>query len=37
MGTAETLSKGAIQFMSAGTGVQHSEHNLNENKPLRFI
>merc|ERR1711871_1453 len=37
MGTAETLTRGAIQFMSAGTGVQHSEHNLSKEKHLRFI
>jgi len=36
MGTAETLSDGAIQFMTAGRGVRHSEHNLS-GKPLRFI
>lgn len=37
MGTQETLERGAIQFMTAGTGVTHSEHNLDPNKPLRFI
>mmetsp|Transcript_25817 Transcript_25817/g.72288 ORF Transcript_25817/g.72288 Transcript_25817/m.72288 type:complete len:263 (+) Transcript_25817:177-965(+) len=37
MGTSETLSRGAIQFMSAGKGVMHSEHNRNPEKPLRFI
>jgi redox-sensitive bicupin YhaK (pirin superfamily) len=37
MGTAETLTRGAIQFMSAGTGITHSEHNLDSNNPLRFI
>lgn len=36
MGTSETLGPGAVQFMTAGTGVQHSEHNLAE-RPLRFI
>jgi redox-sensitive bicupin YhaK (pirin superfamily) len=36
-GNAETLQRGAIQYMSAGTGVQHSEHNLNPTAPLRFI
>jgi redox-sensitive bicupin YhaK (pirin superfamily) len=37
MGTSETLSRGSIQFMSAGRGVSHSEHNRNAEKPLRFI
>jgi quercetin 2,3-dioxygenase len=37
MGTAETLSRGAIQFMTAGRGVTHSEHNLDRDSPLRFI
>lgn len=36
MGTAETLSRGAIQFLTAGTGITHSEHNLGTT-PLRFI
>ena len=36
MGTAETLTSGDVQFMTAGRGVEHSEHNLH-NKPLRFI
>ena len=35
-GNAETLGRGAIQFMSAGQGVRHSEHNRGA-KPLRFI
>lgn len=37
MGTGETLGRGAVQFMTAGTGVRHSEHNLDKNAPLRFI
>ncbi|KAL7449837.1 hypothetical protein ACHAWC_001851 [Mediolabrus comicus] len=37
MGTAESLGRGSLQFMTAGTGVRHSEHNLCEEKPLRFI
>lgn len=36
MGTAETLGRGAIQFMTAGSGVYHSEFN-NGETPLRFI
>lgn len=27
MGNSSTLSRGQVQYMSAGTGVQHSEHN----------
>uniref|UniRef100_A0A7S4KAJ6 Pirin N-terminal domain-containing protein n=1 Tax=Guillardia theta TaxID=55529 RepID=A0A7S4KAJ6_GUITH len=37
MGTKETLGRGSIQFMTAGTGVEHSEHNLHPTNPLRFI
>lgn len=37
MGSAETLGRGAVQFMSAGTGVRHSEHNLAKDADLRFI
>ena len=37
MGTKETLGRGAIQFMTAGSGVVHSEHNLDKTTPLRFI
>jgi len=37
MGTSETLQRGAIQFMSAGTGVRHTEFNNNPEDPLRFI
>ena len=37
MGTSETLTDGDVQFMTAGTGVRHSEHNLSEDKPLRLI
>jgi redox-sensitive bicupin YhaK (pirin superfamily) len=36
MGTKESLGRGSIQFMTAGTGVRHSEFNHSE-KPLRFI
>jgi len=37
MGTSETLERGAVQFMTAGTGVYHQEHNLSKTDPLRFI
>jgi redox-sensitive bicupin YhaK (pirin superfamily) len=37
MGTEETLSRGDIQFMTAGRGVRHQEHNLHETSPLRFL
>lgn len=36
MGTQESLGRGAIQFMTAGKGVMHSEFNHGE-KPVRFI
>ena len=35
-GTRESLGRGSVQFMTAGTGIQHSEHNL-EDGPLRFV
>jgi len=37
MGTKESLGRGSIQFMTAGSGVMHSEFNLSPDKPLRFI
>ena len=37
MGTSESLGRGAVQFMSAGTGVRHSEHNLHPTQPARLI
>ena len=36
MGTEETLGRGGVQFMTAGTGIQHSEHNL-QSTALRFV
>lgn len=36
MGNKQTLSRGQVQYMSAGTGVYHSEHNLGEDI-LRFL
>jgi len=35
-GSEETLGRGSIQFMTAGTGIQHSEYN-HQDKPLRFV
>lgn len=37
MGTSESLGRGAVQFMSAGKGVVHSEHNLDVDSPVRFV
>ena len=37
MGNAETLKRGEVQYMSAGTGVRHSEHNLHSNEDLRLL
>jgi redox-sensitive bicupin YhaK (pirin superfamily) len=36
MGNGESLGRGSIQFMTAGSGIRHSETN-DGNKPLRFI
>jgi len=36
MGTRQSLGRGSVQFMTAGRGIQHSEHNLMPS-PLRFI
>ncbi|MCL2745509.1 MAG: pirin family protein [Coriobacteriia bacterium] len=36
MGNEHTLTRGQVQYMSAGTGIFHSEHNWGD-KPLRFI
>jgi len=35
-GTCQSLGRGSIQFMTAGTGIEHSEFN-HTDKPLRFI
>lgn len=37
MGNSETLKRGEVQYMSAGTGVEHSEHNLHESEDLRLL
>ncbi|KAG0608678.1 hypothetical protein M758_8G123800 [Ceratodon purpureus] len=36
IGTSETLERGAVQYMSAGTGIRHSEMN-NNDELLRFL
>jgi len=36
MGNRNTLSRGHVQYMSAGTGVMHSEHNRGDTT-LRFL
>lgn len=36
MGNSQTVSRGHVQYMSAGTGVLHSEHNRGDN-PLRLL
>lgn len=36
MGNKRALNRGHVQYMSAGTGVLHSEHNLGEDT-LRFL
>ncbi len=36
MGNKRTLKRGHVQYMSAGTGVYHSEHNLGEEE-LRLL
>ncbi len=37
MGNEEILSRGEVQYMSAGTGVHHSEHNNHPSKPLTLL
>jgi redox-sensitive bicupin YhaK (pirin superfamily) len=37
MGNAHTLTRGQSQYMSAGTGVFHSEHNRQDKDELRFM
>jgi len=36
MGNMSTLNRGEVQYMSAGTGVQHSEHNRGDDQ-LRLL
>jgi len=35
-GVSQRIGRGSVQYMTAGTGVRHSEHNL-EDAPLRFV
>ncbi|WP_346931295.1 pirin family protein [Clostridium sp.] len=36
MGNKNTITRGHVQYMSAGTGVHHSEHNIGRDE-LRFL
>jgi quercetin 2,3-dioxygenase len=37
MGNSGTISKGEVQVMSAGTGIEHSEKNKNNDKPVNLL
>ncbi|WP_320035811.1 pirin family protein [Halarcobacter sp.] len=37
MGNEETLKRGEVQYLSAGDGIYHSEHNLHNSKILRLL
>ena len=37
MGNVESLGRGSMQFMTAGTGVEHSEYNHSPDAPFRCI
>ncbi|MDR2354855.1 MAG: pirin family protein [Clostridiales Family XIII bacterium] len=37
MGNRSSLTRGQVQYMSAGTGVFHSEYNSHADEPLRFL
>jgi redox-sensitive bicupin YhaK (pirin superfamily) len=37
MGNQETLKEGEVQYLSAGDGIYHSEHNIHESKDLRLL
>ncbi|MBN8836964.1 MAG: pirin family protein [Sphingobacteriia bacterium] len=36
-GRHEIIKQGDVQIMSAGTGIQHSEKNANDNKEVKFL
>lgn len=37
LGNSETLKRGEVQYLSAGDGIYHSEHNLHQTKDLRLL
>jgi len=37
MGNTETLKRGEVQYISAGNGIYHSEHNLQKSQDLRLL
>lgn len=37
MGNSETLKRGEVQYLSAGDGIYHSEHNIHQSEDLRLL
>ncbi len=37
MGNSEVLKRGEVQYLSAGDGIYHSEHNMHKSKNLRLL
>lgn len=37
MGNSETLKRGEVQYLSAGDGIYHSEHNVHKTEDLRLL
>jgi quercetin 2,3-dioxygenase len=37
MGNSETLKRGEVQYLSAGDGIYHSEHNVHKSDNLRLL
>jgi redox-sensitive bicupin YhaK (pirin superfamily) len=37
MGNRSSLTRGQVQYMSAGTGISHSEYNNRDDETLRFL